>query len=299
MPSEDAVVLYKTKYNDSLTELSQQVDSRLVSVCKQITGVPEFYTHERIGKARMRKRNGRVEQATFDSINYDRRRLRKDHFVANLPVDEWDIEDSNIDMTSSNVQALRYAMVRKIDQIIAEAALADVVTGKDGETTISAATDGVLTVTATGGMGLDDILAINRNFVDNEVGIRGSNTMPARKILAITGEEEEDLLNVAQLTSGDYDRRYQLERGELQFVCGLEIVKFGGFSDDPILVVTGGLRKCLAIAQDGILVGWGTPETTEVKERVDYEGVWQAKGKMSVGAVRLEGVKVQHVSTTD
>lgn len=298
MPSESAVDLYKTKYNDMLMALSQQIESRCMPYAKRKDGIPEYYTHERIGKARMRKRSGRVELATFDSIEYDRRRLKKDHYVCNLPIDAIDIENSEIDMTSDNVNALRYAIARQTDRIILTAAIGAVEVGKDTITTLSAASDGVLTVTATGGIDQTDLISIVRNFHGNEVGLRGSNTQPSRKGFFCTPEEVAALLNIAQLTSGDYSRRYQLEEGDMTFAVGLELVQFGDLVDDPILATASSVRDCVAMVQDAVIIGFGQPEETNVKERVDYEDVWQAKGKFSAGAVRSEGIKAQKVSTT-
>lgn len=299
MPTDTIVDQFTRQFGDTLHEVAQHSDSKVRSACEEKHGIPEDYTYEHVGKVEARKLIGRTQPATFDDIQHTRRLLEKDHYVLNLPVDEHDLQNVATDPRSSYAQMINYGFNRLVDKVALTAALASVKTGKNGGTTTTFTNDGGFTVTATGGMTLAHLLTIQRNWTDKEVAIRGSNNGKKRKLLCITGEEEEDLLNIAQLTSGDYDRRYQLEEGELMFAVGLEIVKFGGAVDSPILVVAAGIRQCVAFVDGAVLLGFGQDYDLSIKERVDYENVWQIKGRMSVGGVRTEGVKVQLVNTTD
>lgn len=300
MVAESVIDTYKTKFTDMYSTLSQQKMARTRPYCVEIDGVPENYAHERIGETEPRRLEGRLQLATFDGIEYDRRWLEKDRWVVNIPVDEFDIENSRIDPRNQIVNANIMGFNRRVDRTVIAQSVASVKVGKNvTDGVITAVADGVITVPATGGMDLADILSINRNFTDNEVGIPGSTTETIEKGFFCTGEEEEDLLAVAQLTSGDYDRRYQLQNGTLQYAAGIKLELYGGNKTNPIIPVVGGLRQCVAMVKGAMLLGIGSSYKTEVDKRTDYEGVWQVKGKMSFGAVRLEGNRVQLVTTTD
>lgn len=300
MVADTVVDTYKTKFTTYYDALSQQQMARTRPYCIEIDDVPENYAHERIGEVEPRQLVGRVQPANFDNIDYDRRWLEKDRWVINVPIDEIDIENSKINPQNQILQANLFGFNRRIDRTVLAQSVNSVKVGKAPSTsTISAAADGVLTVNGTTALGLADMLEINRNFTDNEVGIPGSTTDTVMKGIFITGDEEEDLLNVAQLTSGDYDRRFSLEKGTMAYALGIKLELFGANKVPPVISVVSGVRKCVAMVKGAMLLGFGKGYKAEVDKRLDYEGVWQVKSTMNFGAVRLEGPKVQLVNTTE
>ena len=300
MANETALDLYKVQFADTLAEISQQIESRLQSLCIYKGGIPENFAYERVGTVEPRKLEGRNQAVQFDSIDHNRRWLEKEFYVLNLPVDEKDVENMVTDPKSEYARAIAYGFNRQKDRIILAAVSATIKTGKYlTSSTLTAAADGVLTINATAGITLPLLLQGNRNFVDNEVGNTGSNKGKTRKVFVCSGDEEMQMLQIATLTSGDYDRRFQLQDGELQYAIGYEIIKYGAAVQNPVLSVSGGVRTNFILAEGFAMLGVGHDFNLKFQPRYDLENVMQIKGDMSAGALRLEGNRCQLFTTTD
>jgi hypothetical protein len=186
-------------------------------------------------------------------------------------------------------------MERVFDRVVVEALFANVLTGRDFGTSVTAATDGVATVTATAGLTYEKLLEINQNFIDKEVG----NEVPVSKMFAISGDEHTALMKENELVSGDYSRQYVVDAGEMVKANGLNLVKFAGGITRPILTVAAGVRSCFAMAQNAMCVGMSKEMEIKIQERPDLHETTQVEIIFELGAVRTEGVLVKKVTTTD
>jgi hypothetical protein len=223
-----------------------------------------------------------------------RRRLRMREFRCTIYLDKKDALETLIDPQKNYSLAVAKAMFRKFDALVAEAAFADVLTGKQFTTTTTFAADGGLTVAATSGLTYEKLLEIQENFIDNDVG----TDMPESMYLTVTGEEHTDLMGETELTSGDFSRQMAVERGNIVNAAGLDIIKFGANASAPILDVTSAVRSCIAATNNGICVGMAEELMIEVDKRPDLNGLTQVQASLFMGAVRSEGALVQKVTTT-
>ena len=139
------------------------------------------------------------------------------------------------------------------------------------------------------------LLEITQNYIDNEVG----NDSPVDVVFGVAGDEHTAMMNLLQLSSGDYTRQTVVDKGEIQKAVGMNIVKFGASARKPVLAVSGGVRSCFAMATGGIAVGLSRSWEITYKDRPDYIDTKQIQIVGTLGAVRTEGKLVQKVTTTD
>jgi hypothetical protein len=282
-----------TQFSDMVHIEAQQMKSRLKPYVKYKPMTGDRWAYDRLGEAQDREVTGRNVPIVFDDINHTRRLIPRKRYHLALPIDNYDQVAMLIEPGSEYAKLVAMALYRRLDRVIAQAALAPVQTGRDFETTVAATTDGVLAVDATGGMTYEDLLEINRNFTDNEVG----NDMPVKKALLLTGKEEFELMQETELTSGDFMRSYAVEAGELVRGAGLDFIKFGRNAQNPVLAVPS-TRSCIAMAEGSICVGVSKEIDIKIQERPDLVDTLQVVASYYLGAVRTEGKLVQQVNTT-
>jgi hypothetical protein len=282
-----------TQFSDMVHIEAQQMQSRLKPYVKYKPMTGDRWAFDRLGEAEDREVTGRNVPIVFDDVNHTRRLIPRRRYHIALPIDDFDKLGMLIEPGSEYVKLITMALLRRLDRVVAQAALAPVQTGRDFETTISAAADGVLPVDGTGGFTYEDLLQINKNFTDNEVG----NDYPMKKALLMTGKEEEELMSEIELISGDFTRDYAVEKGGLVRGAGLDFIKFGANSQNPVLAVPS-TRSCIAMAEGAVCVGVSKEIDIKIQERPDLVDTYQVVASYYLGAVRTEGKLVQQVNTT-
>lgn len=287
----DALV---TQFSDSVIYNVAQTSARLkpyVDV-RQMTGDNWFI--DSVGSVEARLVTGRNVAATFDDIDHTRRKISKARYVVNLPIDASDVRGSLLDPQSVYAKRCAEAIMRQWDRIIVTAAFADVYTGRNGDTLVTAATDGVTTVDATAGLTYAKLLEVHENFIDDNVGLDMNESL----LGTITGSEHTALMQEAELTSGDFTRDYAIEKGQLVRATGIDLIKFAANDASPILPVSGGVRDLLFAAKGAVIVGLSKDMTIKIQERNDLIETTQVQVIFELGAVREQGVKVQKVQVT-
>lgn len=284
-----------TQFSDMMHVKAQQIRSRFRPhvIIKKMTG--DRFAYDGLGDVEARELTGRFSQTQFDDIEHWRRKIAKRRFSVTLPVDKNDLEGRLKDPQGEYATAVTRAMERVFDRVCYDALFADVQTGRDFENTVTFANDGGLTVNATGGLTYPKLLEINQNFMDNEVG----NDSPVDIIFGVSGDEHTTMMQISQLTSGDFSRQYVVDKGQITNVLGMQLIKFGASARKPVLTVSGGTRSCFAMATGGLCVGMAREWEITIKDRPDYVDTKQIQITGVLGAVRTEGKLVQKVTTTD
>lgn len=230
------------------------------------------------------------------------RQMTKRRFTKTIYIDDKDdINELIADPTSYLVQGLVYAKNRVIDRVIARAGTDAVLIGAPNATptSTSAASDGVITIDATSGLGYDDIMAVTQNFINNNLSmdeIRGS-------VLLATGLENTALMNEEKFINNDYLNGSNVNAGILGKTGLYETVLFAGSVtggiqvENPILEEKDGARNCLVLAPESILVSMKLndlrvePSYTKVGSNEVTIDLW-------INAMRSEGSRVQILKTT-
>lgn len=296
-----------TQFSEQVHILAQQGMSRLREFCDIRPMSGEAWAYDSIGTVDARELTGRFNPSLPDDILHTRRKIPRRQFVVTLFSDQNDVEQRLIDPQGLYAQACAAAMERRFDLTILQAMFADVQTGKDFSTTVTFANDGGATVTATGGITLDDLLEGKQNFTDAEVGNAGSigtgvgSNSKFKKVMGITGDEERVLMQIQQIASRDFSDGMPLQDGELNFAAGISFIKFGAnpINGQPMLPVVGGVRTSFIMAAGAMVVGMSRDSQITVKDRPDLVNTTQIQVTMAMGAARKEGRLIQKITTTD
>jgi len=286
------------QFRDSLHIEAQQMVSKAMPFVEFKTFQGDDLAYDSFGKVNEQEVESRNQKIEFAEAEFSRRKLKRRRFNVAVPVDASDVRGMLLDPTGPITKACIAAMNRRKDRIVTEAALADVLTGRDFGTTVTFAGDGGQEVDATAGFTYEKLLEVRRQFKAKDV--------PSGKIgLLMSDQEEEALMKETELTSGDFTRMMPVDGGDLTRGVGMDFVIFGSSPDgyDPILNINGSSeRECIAIAatqeRAGICLGMSSDITVKIQERTDLIETTQVVVGLELGAVRTEGVLVQKIRTT-
>lgn len=283
-----------TQFSDMVHVKAQQIKSRIRPYLnmKKMTG--DNWAYDGLGIVEATEQNARIAPVVFNSIDHLRRKIARRRFVVTLPLDSSDVRAVLTNPQNDYAGACSRAIERVFDRVGIECAFASVATGRDFSTTVSAATDGVITVDATAGLTYEKILEIKRRFHNNEVG----NDMPERFLMLISGDEEAALMQETSLINTLYTQTFVVDRGEITRAVGIDLIRYGGNVTNPLLAVSSGVRQCIALSDRGIVYGMSLDLQMKVQERADLVETTQVQAIIQLGAVRTEGVLVQQVNTT-
>lgn len=281
------------QFSDMVHMEAQQMASKLKPYVQIVPMKGEVFAYDGLGTVEAREVVGRNVPATFDNIEHTRRRLSKKRFVINLPIDSSDIRSTLLSAESKYAQTIAYGALREYDRTIARAALANVWVGREYDTLLTPAQDGVITVDATAGLTYEKLLEIKQNFIDNDV-----DEMRDRFFLTVTGAENTALLKEEQLTSADFNRDFNVENGRITRALGMDIITFGASVPSPIIPVVNSQRKLIAASSRGICLGISKDISIQISERKDLIETTQVQVIFEIGGVRTEGPLVQDVTVT-
>lgn len=283
-----------TQFSANVHVQAQQHKSRLRDqvILKPMSG--DLFAYDGLEAVEAREVNARHADATFDDIIHNRRKIARRRFIVNLPVDDSDVRGVMQDVTGEYAAACVRAMARRFDRVVVEAAFADVLTGRDFDTTVTFGSDGGNTVTATSGFTYEKLLEIKKFWTNNEVGVDLSEEF----MMLITGTEEESLMLETELTSGDFTRSKPVDEGQMARAVGMKLIVYGADVAIPMLAVSGGVRDNVAMTGRSICIGLSKDMTIKVQDRTDKVETMQVQVISQLGGVRTEGVLMQKVTTT-
>lgn len=283
-----------TEFSAMVHHEAQQTAARLkpYAILKQMTG--DVFAYDGLGTVEAREVLGRNVPATFDDITHNRRKISRRRFVVNLPVDSSDVRGALLNPDSEYAKACASAMMRQFDSVIVDAAFADVLTGRDFETTVTAANDGVDTIDATTGLTYEKMLELAQSFMDDEVGIDQGEKF----FMTITGDQHTDLMGEVELTSGDFTRQFVVDGGKIRRALEFDLIPFGASVTNPMFPSSSGERNLIAASSRAFCVGVSKEMSIKITERDDYIETHQVQAIMEIGAVRTEGKLVKKVRVT-
>jgi hypothetical protein len=173
------------QFSSAVHVAAQQMRARFATLfpVKQLTG--KSFAYDGIGSIEAQELNGRFNRVAFSDLKVVRRKIARRRFSLTLPFDEDDASKVLLNQEAEYAQACSMAMARVYDRIGIEAALATVYTGEDMDTSVTFATDGGQTVTATAGLTYEKLLEVMQNFIDADVG----NDMVESFVFCISGDE--------------------------------------------------------------------------------------------------------------
>jgi hypothetical protein len=291
-------VAFVNQYQAMLYVLSQQQKSKFAPKVRgeQVQG--ESKAFDRLGEAEVEEITTRHPDTPNLEQPHSRRWVTPSNYHTNAYIDKQDEVRLIINPQNQYAQNQARALGRQTDDLIIAAALGTAAAGNTptsstvafADESISINGDGTVTTLGTGAvpatevdMGLGKILTMLRLYHDADV----DEEIPL--YWAISPKSVEDLLNVTEIGSVDYNTVKALAEGKVEKYSGFQFfwtTRLTRNSSDSTCY------RSISWAQDGII--WGSAYNVEsrIDERTDKSYITQVYSRMNGGSVRMDGDKV-------
>lgn len=301
-PSIDQAALLN--FQDSFFQLAQQTMSKLVST-NAIDYLPskgKTNNFARIGRIELDEVNTRNPDKQYGDYALDNRLFTKRRFTKTIQIDaKYDINELLKDPTSDILKQLNNAKERTIDRIAIAAAVGSVnVGGPDtAPSSITAATDGVITIDGTGGFTYEVVQGITEAFINNDLqysDFKGST-------LCITGTENTDIMGEVEFINNLYMTPHAvpadvIDRAGTFLVAVFAGSKTGGVTvTQPVLPEGTTTRQCVALAPHSIAMAMELGDMGVEKSAIKVNSM-DITIDLWINAMRTEGARVVIINTT-
>ena len=243
------------------------------------------------------QKTGRHQGTPISEAEFGRRRVVPYPWTNKKVLDKEDLDRMLPDPRNPVAMNQVKSLGRQKDDLIIEAALGSASIGKAGGSSIafkdearSINGDGTVTTLGTlasvqsvADFGLDKILTMMRLFNEEDVD------PDIQKIWAISPKAVEDILNIEEIGSVDFNTVRALQQGAFTFYGGFNFFWSNRLTKDAVGSTA---FRSFAWAQDGIILASIGDISTRIEEAERLDFAWVLFSKMDLGAVRMEGVKV-------
>ena len=281
--SFEITTAFVEQYSRNIILSHQQKESKLrgaVRVETGIVGKNAFF--DAVSATAAVKRTTRHADTPLVSTPHTRRRVTLADFDWADLIDDLDRVKMLADPTSVYIQNAVAAFNRSIDDEIIAAFLATAYGGVDGSTSYTFDTSGFQIAVASTGLTLSKLLAAKQKLDAQEVPEEDRH-------IVIGSKQLQDLLNVTEVKSSDFNTVKALVQGDIDTYLGFK------FHKSERLAVASSVRSCIAWHRDSLLLGIGQDIKTRVSERADKNYAIQPYACMSIGAVRMDQVGVVQI----
>ena len=246
------------------------------------------------------QKTGRHQGTPISEAEFGRRRVVPHPWTNKKVLDKEDLDRMLPDPRNPVAMNQVKSLGRQKDDLIIEAALGTASIGKAGGSTVTfqaeaRSINGDGTVTTLGTLATPDgsaaetdmtlakMLTMMRLFNEEDVD------PDIRKYWAVTPKDIEDMLDLTEIGSIDYNTVKALQQGKIETFAGFDFFWTNRLTVDG---TDGTTTRTFAWAQDGLILASIGDISTRIEEaeRLDY--AWVLFSKMDLGAVRMEGAKV-------
>lgn len=270
-------VSFVQQYKSNIVMLYQQKSSKLRGTgrIEMVTGKQAFF--ERLAPSEALQKTVRhSEQSIVDSIHSRRMVILADYYW-NDYIDKEDRLKMLIDPQSPYAQNAASALGRKLDNVIYTQLRGNALSGETGSTTVALPSAQKIAHGSTG-MSLAKILQASRMLNAAEVPMES-------RYFVIESNGLEDLLNIQQLTSSDYNAVKLLTTGELNSFMGFQWIIYNFAAESSVYYG-------LACHRDSIGIALAQDVQVEIDRLPTKHYLTQVYASTSFGATRImeEGV---------
>ena len=288
------------KFASVLNQLSQQQGSKFASKVRNesVQSAELAYFDTLAEDDDTAQKTGRHQGTPISEAEFGRRRVIPYPWTNKKVLDKEDLDRMLPDPRSPVAMNQVRSLGRQKDDLLIAAALGSASIGKAGGSSVdfkdestSINGDGTVTtlgtlaaVTTIADISLEKILTMMRLFNEEDV----DPDIP--KHWAITPKAIEDMLNIEELTSADYNTLKALQQGNFEETfAGFNFFWCNRLTTDA---VTETAYRSFAWAQDGLILASIGDISTRIEEAERLDFAWVLFSKMDLGAVRMEGVKI-------
>ena len=285
--SVNVTTSFVEQYSANVQMLSQQMGSKLRGAVdvESIKGKQSFF--EQIGKTTAQLRTSRHGSTPQIDMPHSRRALTTATYEWADLIDDADKIRMLIDPTSSYAKAAAAAMGRAMDSVIIAAAIGTAKTGVSGGTSTALPSTQKI-VHGSAGLTVAKLLSAKKILDENDVD------PSVKRYCVVSPEQIEDLLNLTEVKSSDFNTVKALAQGDINSFLGFEFITSNLLSADATPS-----RQVIAFAADGIKLGIGKDITAKISERDDKSYSTQVYYCMDLGATRMEEEKVVEIACNE
>lgn len=298
--SSQIPVSFVDQFSRNVFHLSQQKGSKFRRAVRNETQKAESAFYDRIGAVTAQVKAGRHSDTPQTDTPHSRRMVTLVDYEQGDLIDNEDKIRTINDPTNDYVMAHMWAHGRAMDDVILAALGASAYGGQKGTDAVVlpnsqkfACNNGV----AFTNLNVKSLRSLARMMDDQDV--------EGKRFIGVAPSQIEAMLGQTEVTSSDYNSVKALVQGEVNSFMGFEFIKTTRLttaSANTFSPTTGaydaagssvaGFRKCYAWVQDGAMLAVGADVKARVGERPDKSYSNQVYSSMSIGATRLEEVKV-------
>ncbi len=287
------------KFASVLLILSQQMGSKFASRVRNesVPNAELAYFDTLAEDDDTAQKTGRHQGTPLSEPIFGRRRVVPRPWTNKKALDKEDLDRMLPDPRNPVAMNQVRSLGRQKDDLLIEAALGSASIGKAGGSSIafkddSRSINGDGTVTTLGTLAsvqsvadisLAKLLTMMKIFNEEDVD------PDIRKYWAVTPKDIEDLLNLTEVGSIDFNTVKALQQGKMETFAGFDFFWINRLTTDA---VTGTANRTIAWAQDGLILAAIGDISTRIEEAERLDFAWVLFSKMDLGAVRMEGEKV-------
>jgi hypothetical protein len=299
------IELLTTQYTSTVQLLLQQMDSRLRGAVLSGSHVGKMASPvQYIGALQFKQAGDRGSPLVPQTAQYQRRWVFPKDDDLTVQVDTFDELRTIVDPRSPLTAAVSAAGARLFDDLILAAMFSTAQTGVDSSSltteTFNSGADFPIDVTVadTFKTGAETGLTVAKIIEGRRILRKYHNDLEAMTVhIAISAQQEADLLNQVEVISTEYSSRPRLEEGRIRSFMGCE---FHYSERLPFNPADTDERYVPMWVQDGMYLGLWKDMQTVISQRNDLVGhLWQAYTMVSANATRLQGGKLVRISCLD
>lgn len=296
---------YPQKYSTNMEMLVQQSGGRLREAVTigNYEGSESARAVNQVGTTRPNKNLARLSGTPVNDIPADSRWIFPNEYDHASYITKQDEVRLMIDLKGPYVQAGHEAMGRAEDEEILLSLFADAKTGKTGATTTSFPGTQIVAATVGGGGSATGLNVPKLRAAKVKLKQAGVDLRSDQIFMAITAEDEDDLLNEIQIVSDEYKALRPVfdENGNLKRFMGINFIQIEladatSYPDAAAALVNGSSQRLLPMwVKSGIHLGYWNKLYTRTDERPDLRYAWQMYSRQVLGATRTQEKKVVQV----
>lgn len=291
---------YIETFESNIRHLAQQGTAKLRPYVTEVSKMSEKHNWDRLAASSARKKtsarmvspaggSGSGAVGGTDGLTYSRRVSVAETWDAGEVIEIENPVQMLIDPNAASTVNLGMAMRRAVDDLIIEACNEAALDGDGGTPALPA---GQKIGGATEIISLDHVLNVQEIFNSNDVD------PDEPKVFVIGPTQQRKLMQLMEVTSGDYQNAKALATGVLPNWMGFTWIvsnRLRNHTNPP----TAGQLYCLAFSRKAIGLHVAKDITAKVGERTDMSFAWQLYCAMVMGAVRVEDEHIVQIHLKD
>lgn len=277
--------VYIETFEQNVRFLAQQSYAKLRSTVIEKATNGEKHNWDRLAAGVATEKASPRQVTPAQDLDWSRRVSIASTWDAGATTEQEDVVQMLIDPNSSQAQDLAMAMARAIDDLVVTAATGDALDG-DG-TPVVFPTEQIIG-DGTGVISLDHVLRVQELFYDNDVD------PDEAKVFVIGPKQQRKLMQLMEVTSGDYQASKALATGILPNWMGFTWIVSTRLEAPAVDEL-----YCLAYTARAIGLQINRDVTVRVAEDPSLSFAWRIYCFMTMGAVRTEDERIVALHVAD